>query len=402
MKNDLRKRIIILLGFCVISSLVFYEGIVNSMNTTTYAFSYQYGFKARAFMGTILRIFNKIFPYDFMSYRGVVVFSIMLDILFIAILFVFYIIIFKNADKKQWNKLYYLMIMFSIFAFPEFLTEENLGRTDVCLVIISILGLILLLKDKWEFLIIPLSAIAVCIHQGYVLMYFNVFLVILFCRIIERQGKEKTKSIVVFALSIIVAAILFIFLNFYSHDNGYEIFDEIFSTASGLAHDGAVHRELMMHEILGENPFTDEWKYHVFNFKEMALFIIFFIPYIIIAFNFFKGCIKDVKGIDRLKYLAIALGPATLLPDFIVKIDYARWIFAGLFYYFIIIMYFVALKDEVIIKNINVSWEKLKRNKVLAIVLLAYPMLFMPLGDWKISPVTTEILRLLGQGKEVL
>lgn len=403
-KSEERKNIIKMLlplfAYAILLTVRYYEGIVNCLNTTTFAFSYSYGFKARAFMGTVLRVLDRILPWEIFSYRGIVLFSVLLDALFVALLLILYYNILIKSESKYRVMLCMIFFIFSTFAFPHFLTEENLGRTDICMAILVIIGLFLLLYEKCEWLIVVLNAVAVCIHQGYVLMFFNVFLAIFFARAID--GHKRKKSIIIMALSIVTCLVLFVYLNFYSHGNGNEIYDEIYATASGLAHDGAVHRELMMHEVLGENPFTDEWKYHVFNFKEFILLAVLMCPYIIIATRFFYRCIRDAKGIYKLKYLAIALGSLTLLPDFVVKIDYGRWVFALLFYYFLVIPYYIAQNDKIIVDNMLYAKEYFCKRKVLSVFLLIYPVLFTPLGDWKMTEVTTNILRLLGQGAGIL
>ena len=399
-RKSIIKMLIPLMAYACLLSVRYYEGIVNCLNTTTFAFSYGYGFKARAFMGTVLRVLNKISPWDLMTYRGIVLFSVLLDVIFVVLLFVLFYHILKKSDSNNRIMLCALFFIFSTFAFPHFLTEENLGRTDICLCIMTIIGLLFLLYSRFEWVIVVISAMCVCIHQGYVLMFFNVFLAILFARAID--GKKRKKSIAIMVISIVICAVLFIYLNFLSHNNGHEIYDEIYSLASSLAHDGAVHRELMMHEVLGENPFTDEWKYHVFNFKEAGLLLVLFSPYFVIAIRFFYKCIKEAQGIYKLKYLAIALGSFTLLPDFIVKIDYGRWVFALLFYYFTVIPYFVATKDEIIVNNLNKVKAYFASHKIFAVALLIYPVFFTPLGDWKMTEVTVSILNALGQGEGIL
>lgn len=397
-KRNLQNVLVIaLLGLAI--SARYWVGVVNCLNTTVYAFSYKYGFLSRGFMGTVLRVLNILLnlfvPYDLLTYPGIRYFSMLLNTLFLVMLLTFFYMCLNACEEYMERHLLVLMFVFSIFAFPEYLTEENFGRSDICMAMVTILGCYLLLKEKGEYLLILLSGIAVCIHQGYVLMFFNVLLVILWCKIFDNEGKKRKKYITIFAGSFVLASVLFLYLNFFSHKNGAAIYDEIYAIASSLAHDGVVHTNLMMHEILGESPFVNEWAEHVHNFQEFPILIILMLPYLIMAFRFFKNTIREAKGVYKLKYLAVAVGSATILPDLIVKIDYGRWMFSIVFYYFMTILALLALKDEIIIRYFEKEVERMRQKPALLIALLIYPVLFTPFKDVFICDLTNHITNYL-------
>ena len=393
------QSVLIIAALGIVISARYWVGVVNCLNTTVYAFSYKYGFISRAFMGTVLRVLNIILnifvPYDLLTYPGIRYFSMLLNTLFIVMLLMFFYMCLNACEEYMERHLLVLMFVFSIFAFPEYLTEENFGRSDICMAMVTILGCYLLIKEKWEYLIIPLSGMAVCIHQGYVLMFFNVLLAILRRKIFDNEGKNRKKYITIFAASLLVASVLFLYLNFFSHQNGAEIYDEIYEVASSLAHDGVVHTNLMMHEILGESPFVNEWAEHVHNFQEFPVLIILMLPYLVIAFRFFRNTIREAKGAYKLKYLAVAVGSATILPDLIVKIDYGRWMFSIVFYYFMTILVLLALKDNIIVHNFNREVERMKQKPALTIALMIYPVLFTPFKDVFICDLTNRITNYL-------
>lgn len=393
------QNVLIIAVLGILISARYWVGVVNCLNTTVYAFSYKYGFISRAFMGTVLRVLNIVLnifvPYDLLTYPGIRYFSMMLNTLFIAMLLVFFYMCLNACEEYMERHLLVLMFVFSVFAFPEYLTEENFGRSDICMAMVTIFCCYLLIKEKWEYLIIPLSGMAVCIHQGYVLMFFNVLLVVLWCKIFDNEGRKRKKYITIFAGSFLTASVLFLYLNFFSHRNGEAIYDEIYEIASSLAHDGVVHTNLMMHEILGESPFVNEWAEHVHNFQEFPVLIILMLPYLVIAFRFFRNTIREAKGAYKLKYLAVAVGSATILPDLIVKIDYGRWMFSIVFYYFMTILVLLALKDEIIVHNFNREVERMKQKPALTIALLVYPVLFTPFKDVFICDLTNRITNYL-------
>ena len=389
------KQVFMIAVFGFMLSARYYVGIVNCLNTTVYAFSYKYGYISRGFMGTVLRVINKIVPMELLTYQGIVYFSMFLNTMYVIMILILFYMCLKRCGKALEPGVLALIFMLSVFAFPEYLTEQNFGRSDICMVMITVMGCYLLLKEKWEYLIIPFSAIAVSIHQGYVLMFFNVLLVILFCKIFDHEGKKRRKYIVIFAASFIVASVLFLYLNFFSHHNGREIYDEIYNVASSLAHDGVVQTNVILPEILGESPFVDEWPDHVHNFQEFPVLVILMMPYLVIAFRFFKNTIKEAEGAVKLKYLAVAVGSATILPDLIVKIDYGRWMFSIVFYYFVTIIMLLAMRDPIIERNFHMEVARMRKKPAMMIALLMYPLLFTPFKDVYICDFTNNITNYL-------
>ena len=387
-----RKRnmmqLLVLAFFAFAVSIRFYVGTVNCLNTTVYAFSYKYGFVSRGFMGTVVRVINYIFHINLLTYDGLVRFSMFLNILYLIVLFFFFWNILKRTEQRYEGRILALMFVFGTFAFPEYLTEENFGRSDVCLVMISLFGCYLLLKEKFEWLIIPLSAVAVSIHQGYVLMFFHVILAILFTRIFDTEGKKRRKYIFIFTASLLTASALFLYFSFFSHQKDLSLYDEIYANASSYAHDGVVQYNVILNEIFGISPAADEWDEHLHNFAEFPIFVVFMLPYLVIAFRFFKNVLSEAKGVYKLKYLAVAVGAATILPDLLMKIDYGRWMFSIIFYYFVVILMLLAMGDTLIGRQFHRSVEAIKRRPAAVIFLLIYPLLFTPLEDVYICDFT--------------
>lgn len=402
MNHDRRakKNVWIQLGilaiFCLLLSSKYYEGVVNCLNTTVMAFSYKYGLISRGFMGTILRVLNLLTPgYNLVSYQGIVYFSMLENCVYLVLLFVFFYLCLQKTKGKYNVQIFAMIMIFSTFAFTEYLTVQNFGRSDICMVMLTLIGVYLIIYEKWEWLIVPIAAIAVAIHQGYVLMFFNVLLVLLFSKFIDREGKEKRKYGIIFVMAFVIASVLFLYFNFFSHDNGESIFQEIYDTAGTLAYDGVVQYNVIYHEILGVSPAADEWSDHVYNFIEFPVFTILLLPYLVIAFRFFKRCIREAQGKYKLKYIAIAVGAATILPDMIIKIDYGRWMYSIIFYYFITILTLLSMHDEIIEHQLEVTTNELKRKPALIMFLLVYPVLFTPLRDTDICDFSSHITRTL-------
>ncbi len=403
MNTRLRNNRLFLIAMAVFMCLLSYRFFVkelSSFNVTLYAFNYSYGFMSRGLIGTIWQGIDYILPGSQMTYDALFTFSLIISIIYVLVLFIFYMVIISKTMEENIDNIRYLIIFLSIFAIPIFATRSNFGRIDLFLFIIVFICLISIITEKAEWICIPLVAIAECIHQGFVFMNINIILVLFFYKIMKREGKERKKYIVYFVLTLVVASIFFMYFEFFSHVDGENIFEEIVSTAKSLSYSGKAYGTMLVqHEILGQGVWMDEWRYHYANFVDVPIFVVLFSPYLIIGIRFLKNLCKGEKNInDRLAYLAASLGTLTVVPEILLKVDFARYVFAVFFYYIVVVMCLIVMGDKKTIDTFHMTKEKIKNKIPFAIILIVYPMMFMPLYDIIISLVDSNISQIITNG----
>lgn len=400
MKREDYGFFLALLAFLVFCWFRYFERSMEFYNTTLFALSYRYGFISRGLAGTFWEILDRLLPFSLMSYRAVYVFHIGVTIIFEAVMYLFCVRCYLGTDKKQRKMMCCLISFLVIFAFPMFLSEEMFGRLDVYLYILVMIGVLCLMKEKQEWLVIPIALVCICIHQGFVFMNANILLVLLLYKAIARPEKCR-KYLVLFTVFFIIAAGFFCYFEFFSHANGTEIADEIITNAKLLSEDGNSYNEtIVRHEILGEDVFQDELKYHMYNYRDFPVFLVLFSPYLAIGLYFFRNLIRNSRGRDIWKYLIVFAGAAAVLPQMVLKVDYGRYMFFTLFYYITVIMVMLVMGDEpVLIQLENVKAAVKKRTSV-PLVLLVYPIFLTPFYDVIISgPVhflSEEIFNFMG------
>ena len=152
---------------------------------------------------------------------------------------------------------------------------------------------------------------------------------------------------------------------------------------------------LFKHEILGLDVHEDESFWHLQNKIELPIFLVLIVPYLLLVFMFLKNIFKNCGKKNIFIYLVVVCGSLTLLPEWILKVDYGRYVYATVFYYFVIVMALVCMKDRVITDALNSIKGVLSKSKFSAL-LIVYPILFMPLYDTEISNLTYQILRFIG------
>ena len=405
-KDSIRKydsNKIYLIAMAVFMCLMAYRFFVkelSSFNVTLYSFNYSYGFMSRGLIGTIWRGIDYILPGDQMTYDALFVFSLIISIIYLIVMFLFFCLIIKKSTDENIRNVRYLIIFLSIFAVPIFFTRSNFGRIDLFLFIIVYICLICIITDKHEWLCIPLVIIAECLHQGFVFMNINIILVLFFYKIMKRTGKERKKYIIYLVLTLVCASVFFLYFEFFSHVDGEAIYDEIVTTAKSLSYSGEAYgKMLVQHEILGQGVWMDEWRYHKANFVDVPIFTVFFLPYLIIGISFLKKLFKGAKTVnDKWAYIAVALGALTVVPEMLLKVDFGRYVFAVFFYYIAIVMCLIVMGDEYVEDTLNETKGAIKKRIPFAIILLVYPMMFMPLYDVIISLVDSNLSQLVTNG----
>ena len=393
---ELKKKKAWLLGFlAILEALLFlrdYGGYVNSYNSSIFALSYKYGFISRGLSGTIFRIVNKVLPFDIMNYNGVLRYSQAVTVIFMLLVWLFCFYLIYKSNEDNYRHIQIVSILLVVFSITFFSNSFNFGRVDIYLVATAIVCVLILLWRKMEWLIVPLSCFAVMFHQAYVFMFFNVTLVILIYRFIESDKKGKIKYSILFILSFIGASALFLYLNFFAHTSDMSIYNNVVEEAIVLSkEDEGYHMALLQHEVLGIDPTTSEWEHHLKNFVEFPFFAIIMLPYIILVIRIFVNTIRETtENKDKFKYIILALGVLTLVPNLILKVDYGRWMFSIIVYYILIFAFLIAIKDKQVIPVLNREIDKIKA-KPFVFIFYVLPLMVTPMWDVNISMVSAHL-----------
>ena len=82
---------------------------------------------------------------------------------------------------------------------------------------------------------------------------------------------------------------------------------------------------MIAHEILGVDLFETRRAQHISNFIELPIYLLFMSPYIVLGIRFMKRVIRGAEDKkSKYKYWLLIVGAVTIIPDFILKIDYGK------------------------------------------------------------------------------
>lgn len=355
-----------------------YDERVLPYNSTILAFSYKYGFISRGLAGTIYQWIDHILPVNMIDYAMVLRFTLIVTLAFYVLFFAFCYQCMKRCQEEYLGRFLYLILFYAVFVVSMFAYKRNFGRLDLYLMALTVIGTMCLIAKKAEWLIVPLSMISVMYHQGYVFMFYNILLALLVYRLLsEKEKKARIYYGVILLVSLIGCSALFLWFEFFSHTDGVRYVDEIIANAKAMTkpfNGMTYHDTLIDHEILGIDLSDVEYPYRVMNWIEIPFFIAIISPYIVLAVKLFRRILARAQGkTERLKYGFLAIAAGTLLPLFLMKCDYARWVFALISYYCMIFLALVAMGDRIVAEELTGIFTEIKEKYPFAILLLLLP-----------------------------
>ena len=367
-----------------------YDERVLPYNSTILAFSYKYGFISRGLAGTIYQWIDSILPVNMIDYAMVLRFTLIVTLAFYVLFFAFCYQCMKRCQEEYLGRFLYLILFYAVFVVSMFAYKRNFGRLDLYLMALTVIGTMCLIAKKAEWLIVPLSMISVMYHQGYVFMFYNILLALLVYRLLsEKEKKARIYYGVILLVSLIGCSALFLWFEFFSHTDGVRYVDEIIANAKAMTkpfNGMTYHDTLIDHEILGIDLSDVEYPYRVMNWIEIPFFIAIISPYIVLAVKLFRRILARAQGkTERLKYGFLAIAAGTLLPLFLMKCDYARWVFALISYYCMIFLALVAMGDRIVAEELTGIFTEIKEKYPFAILLLLLPALLTPFWDVHIN-----------------
>ena len=99
---------------------------------------------------------------------------------------------------------------------------------------------------------------------------------------------------------------------------------------------------------------------------------------------------KQTRLEKKLAYWAVVLGPLTLLPDYIFKVDYGRWTFAAVTYFLLVFIFMYAINERDIIDSVDEGLERL-RTRVYRPFIFILPLIFVPFMDVAVTEFTDRL-----------
>ena len=381
-----------------ITLLVNCQWRVRSYNTTMLALDYKNGFTSRALLGTIYHRLDDLLPFSIINYTSVCVFAGVVTVALVCLLLYFANEVLVISKKENHLILQVMLMVFSVLVTATFSGGYNMLRIDEFMLATSLIGILLLMKEKAEWVVVLLSAIGVMFHQGYVFMYFNILLVALIVKYFDARNEKKKKYYgLLFVLSFVVGSILFLYFELLSRTSADGVYERVLSDATALSYNGIYHSTLLAHEVLGIDLGDTEYGLRMVNRIQFPFFIVCMLPYLILLVGVLASMWKKTKNVEeKVKYFFVAAGALTMLPDFLLKVDYGRWVMSVVSYYLVMLCFLLARGDDNAKDALHGAAIKIKVKPTMVLFFI-YPLLLIPYWDVDICEAVRTMNRWLAE-----
>ena len=367
--------------------------VVSGINATVFAINYRRGLAPRGFFGWILDCICFWFGDSLYCYNTVLVISTIGYLLYLAALWFVAKRFIRSYDGNTHAMAFVIATMF----IEMFTTIENYGRSDMYLLILSLIASYAVIKGRGVFLCVLCPVIAIFIHEGYVLNYFGIVIACLIYKIVYSETKKRKLYIIYLIASVISSASAFIWTYFLSRSYlpmSEEIYNSMVSDAELLvAPNGYVHHNALKAYVLGIDSYSAESEYMLTTRLGALFFLILFSPVLRLIWQVIKRIYKE-SGHKKM-FIVFCVGTLSFIPLFVRKSDYGRWIFALFFYIFGLICMLVIADNKIVKRALMERIEEIARSRWEAVFYSVYFVLFMPFYTYYINNICANITILI-------
>lgn len=390
-KESCKKKILFLIVLGMFSLAIFIKSYGQGMsetNTSALALTYQNGLFPNALLGTIYQILNDCFHGRLLNYPMAMRFAESITVVQYAILFLFFFLCIKSAPIERLNRTGELLVFFSIFSVPFYCGYDLFGSSGPCLLSITLIYAMFVIKGTWNPVLYLVPIVGMLLETEYIFSYFGVFLVFQFYAYFKEENIDQKKS---WKRRIVLSSVIVVFLGiclmivpaFYQ--NSREITIE---TAKKISEEGR-YSETFLNRIWFGYRFGGDMAPHGGNILELMFMVILFMPYLILGIRLFKSILRKAGECgESLCYRIMIYGGGMVLPLFLLHCHYGKWFFTIISYYAVMFLVLLAKRDNIVENSVYMLMDHVKKRHAWMILLLIYPIMFVPFSDMNICGIT--------------
>lgn len=375
---------IVIFGVLCLDFFVNRVQVIDSWVSCWYATDYSMGFGSRFLIGSILSLFYDDFLTKEVAYRFCSC-AILLLLLCVAFLL--------NAWIKKIDNEYKMAGCFLIGCFlccpssiSSMWTSTQFGRLELYTILVSILIIYSFqtIKNMYcRYMIgILLAFVATAIYQGYIFLYFPIFAIVMVCNVLQTK-EERNKRLLMSALSCVCVGFFFLMFQFGTQVRFSNV-DDMYQVVKAKT-DLYVNRDTFYYECFAS--IVEPYKNLNINFlitkalreKTYLLGILFF-PVWVLLFAIYTKSFHETKAAKKsvweVPYIYVILVNLAIIPQFVLNVDWGRWMTAMTVNIFFGIFYMVYMQfDEICIamKALNRFIEK---HILIAVMFIVYLSMF--------------------------
>ena len=261
----------------------------------------------------------------------------------------------KGTDEKEKYGIIFLILCFisSPGSLAAMWTEGNMGRMETYTLLVILFGVLVFRwfsKAIWKYgILLFLSIICAAIYQGYLFLYYPVFCTVMLCDLMEEEklSKEKLFWTILNLMGAITSFLFFQFGTSVHFSNAAEMTAQIQSITDLNVKEAALHYEFFspLSEAFRELniPFLTGKEHPI---AKTGLLCVLLLPIIGIIGTVFVKCLKKGQRITKPYFYCLIVNLA-VLPQFVLNVDWGRWMAAVemVLFFEIFYMYYVGFVE---------------------------------------------------------
>jgi len=344
---------------------------VPSWNSTQYLLAYQYGFRSRFLLGTIIRFFT---PYLSAT-------SLLFIVYISAIFLIILVSVMLGKLIKKADDSYKIALISSIGIFlaspgsiSYLFNDANFGQLETFILIFTIIIITIIVKNKYLLFIPIFTFLSIITHQAYMFTYFPLVFGLLLFESYNQNRKVNYVISLIFTTLITITSFLYIQLS-----PKIVSFKTSLEAENFLLNRTNISLNIFMIELEYFYTVFEHWNLFVFrNLIRNSVFIGFItfvlvLPIVYILFKIWKNTISNCND-KYMKYilLFLSLAPLCSLPIFVLALDWGRWLAAIFIEQFTFIFFLTYRKFPPMIKTLEKYQNMVKENTFVYIIFIIY------------------------------
>lgn len=372
------------LGICSFLSITMILELpaeINGWGAVWYATDYSMGIGARFFIGTLLSLLNVGYIETSNAYLFCVVSVVLVIILFSIVLNE----LIKKTEEKYRNVILFVLGIFiaSPGSIAGIWQPGAFGRLETYGLMISLFAIIIFEKHKNIYLkyifVTVLSCVSMAIYQGDIFLYYPIILMLFVYDSICSGEHLKTKRILGF-VNVFFTGMTFIYFQFFSYTN--------FNSSSEMANVISLKTDLPISQMTLEFgcfqsvivAFQSINRHFLLGSefpREKTFFTLcLMMPVVVLVLAIYLKCDEYRKerniGILKVPYMYYIILPVAVLPQYLLNVDWGRWMRATVIVFFAGILYLTYKRDEGILRAMEKLNKFISEHKFLCLLCIIF------------------------------
>jgi hypothetical protein len=383
-KRKINKYELLIFLFLFIQLLSTNNQDMDGHALSSYLLSYRYGFASRMFIGTIVDL---LLGGSFVSVVFVYAF------IFCATIFLclFISVVLGHIIQKSENRLPLLLLsilyLSSSISPAAYFIQANFGRMDIYIFLFVLIIFSVIDKKIWRWSIPALCFVSIATHLVSVFFYMPLVFIIMVYKYIIKENKSKKERILLILTIVIIALSFLYFVIFSKSVLIFQTEDEFVNALKDKTNIESFGSSLHYDYFLS---ITDTFEFAKNYFNPITALIKKFycilqnLPLFLFFILFWKNCIIfEQKRCIKLIFWFSMLLPLISIPAFILFIDWGRWVIMLLTVQFMLVFFFLYMKETAVVYTAKKFTAIVKRNMYAAVLFIMLSVFFGSI--WQIN-----------------